>query len=316
MTSVPTIPRPGRAWLVAPLGVVLALTVAACTSSGAASPTTTAPAAQATMGPRAGAQGQGLGGGVSGTIAFVSGALMQVQDSQKQTAVTWTTDTKITSEVAGTLADVTPGMCVLAVTRSADAATGSTTSATPTAAATSVTISDAVDGACSVGSFGGGLGGGGMTDGGFPTDLPTDLPGMPTGMPGGGSVPTGLPSGGAMPGGGGFGGFSAGLVTAVATGSITVQTTAQDGTTSSASIVVDGATTYNRTASADATALVVGACVLARGKADDAGKVAATSLAVSQPVDGSCTTRSGFGGMGGQGRPGAAAGTSGTAPRG
>jgi hypothetical protein len=114
-----------------------------------------------------------------------------------------------------------------------------------------------------------------------------------------------MPTGGAQGVPGGFGSRTAGLVTAVDGSTITVETTAQDGSTSTATITVDAATTYTRTVEADASALVVGQCITARGEADAAGTVTATSLAVTPPVDGACTTalRGGFGGARGGAAP-------------
>ena len=50
------------------------------------------------------------------------------------------------------------------------------------------------------------------------------------------------------------------------------------------------ATTYTRTVAADASAIVVGQCATARGEADDSGKVTATSITVSAPTDGECSS--------------------------
>jgi ribosomal protein S8E len=55
-------------------------------------------------------------------------------------------------------------------------------------------------------------------------------------------------------------------------------------------------TTYTRTGSATAKALIVGVCVTALGKADDTGSIAATSIVLRPAENGSCT--SGFGGRG------------------
>ena len=49
-------------------------------------------------------------------------------------------------------------------------------------------------------------------------------------------------------------------------------------------------TTFLTTKSAKASSIKVGACVRAAGKTDDTGKLTATSLVLSQPVDGSCST--------------------------
>jgi len=69
--------------------------------------------------------------------------------------------------------------------------------------------------------------------------------------------------------------------------------------TAAKTVTVTSATKYTETETATSSALAVGKCVLALGSADDSGNVTATSIAVSSPVNGSCTT--GFGGRGGFG---------------
>ena len=49
-------------------------------------------------------------------------------------------------------------------------------------------------------------------------------------------------------------------------------------------------TTFLTTAAAKATSIKVGSCVRATGTTDDTGTLTATTLVLSQPVDGSCTT--------------------------
>lgn len=280
-----------RARWLAPLA--LALVVAGCSAgpsgAGTTSPPTAAPSDDPSGGPQVvGGDAERAGGGVSGLIADVSGELMQVQGTDMQTAVTWTADTEITAEVAGLLADVVPGVCVTAtVEDSSDAATA-------------VVISDPVDGACT-GGFGAGPGGASVTGpGGMPTDLPTDWPtdlpqGAATAMPGGG------PDGGAT-WGRALGVRTVGLVTAVDGSTITLETADPGGEAGTSTVAVDADTTYTKAVASDASALVVGQCVAARGDADTSGRVTATSLTVSAPVDGTCvpTVRGGFGG----GRPG------------
>jgi hypothetical protein len=104
----------------------------------------------------------------------------------------------------------------------------------------------------------------------------------------------------------GFGGFTVGQVTATGPGSITVSTTARDGTTSTATVVVDASTTYTTTAAADASAIAVGLCAQAVGPTDTRGQMAATRITLSDPGSTGCTT--GFGGRG--------SGTAPTAPSG
>lgn len=295
-SSRPTAARLHRAWAL-PLGAVVVLTLAACGGGAANAKAPAAPAASASAGARSGSGGgaaQQDRGGVRGTIAAVTGQVMQLQDTSSQTAVAWTSSTVISQQVAGSLADVTPGVCILATTASSGTATASTSGA-----ATFVTITQPVNGACAAG-FGGAAG---AAPGG----------GMPTGAPRSGARPSGAPTGGA----GGFARPVDGLVTAVSGSTITVQTTtraagtsgtatpgtASPGTTTgTATVTVDSATTYRTTKTADASVIVVGQCATARGQADTSGKVTATSIVVSPPTNGTCVTANrGFGGnRGGQ----------------
>lgn len=298
-SSRPTAARLHHAWAL-PLGAVVVLALAACGGgSGSTKAQAAAPAASASAGQRSGSgTAQQDRGGVRGTIAAVTGQLMQLQDTSSQTAVAWTSSTTITAQVAGTLADVKPGVCVLAVT----APTGTSSTASASGAATSVAISQPVNGACTAG-FGAGTGGTrGAPGGGMPSGAPTG--GQPYG-----TRPSGAPTGGA----GGFVRPVDGLVTAVSGDTITVQTTTGSGTatsgtatTGTATVTVDSATVFRTTKAADASAIVVGQCATARGQADSSGKVTATSIVVSPPTNGTCVTANrGFGGSrSGQGQTG------------
>ncbi|MEV7973651.1 hypothetical protein [Cellulomonas sp. NPDC089187] len=270
-----SIPRT-RALLALPAVLVL---LAACSSG---SDTTTSSDDTASAPPAQDGQLPQGGGGVSGEIAAVSDALMQVQGDDGQTAVTWDDSTTITQTVSAALTDVTVGVCVSATVGDDDIAT-------------SIVISQPVDGSC-VGGFGGG--GGGLRQGEVPSGMPTDLPEgeAPEGMP------TDRPDGAA---GGGFGQFTTGLVTAVDGSTITVDAVsmgepgdeATEPTTESTALTVGDATTYTTSVDADATAITVGRCVQAQGEQDDSGQMSASTLMLSDATDGSCTT--GFGG----GRP-------------
>jgi len=205
--------------------------------------------------------------GASGTIAAVTGSTAQLQGGDGQVAVSWTDATTFTEQVAGTLADVAVGSCVL-VSSAAEAADGE-----PVAAA-SVRITEPEDGACT-GGFGGGPGG--ERPEGMPTDRPADLP-------------TDLPTD--QPPGGGFGAGAVGAVTAVSAAGFSVES--DEG---AVEVTVDDATTYTATVAADASAAEVGRCASAVGDADDTGAVAATTVALSDPVDGECRLGGrGFGG--------------------
>lgn len=290
-----------RALLALPASAALLALLVACSDDAAQ----TAPEVSTTQAPAGDQQADEMpgGGGTSGEIAAVSDLLMQVQGDDGQTAVSWDAGTTITQSVAGTLADVTVGSCVVTVGASGDDST---------AAATSVTVTAATDGECS-GGFGGGAGGGmpggsggGSGDGERPSGMPS---GAPDGaMPEGGELPDGAPTG--QPdgdgGGGGFGTVTAGLVTAVDGSTITVQQIGEDSSTTG-TVTVDGSTTYTTTVTADSSAIAVGLCVTAIGEADSSGQVAATSLALSEAGDSGCSTGFG-GGMPGGGRGGAGSG--------
>ncbi|WP_273653780.1 hypothetical protein [Cellulomonas fimi] len=262
-----------------------------------------------------GPQGQRIDdpGRVVGEIVAVDTALMQVRATDEQTAVTWSGTTTFTQTVAGTLADVTVGSCVVAVaTPTGDTSATDGTSDAPLDATTVTITAAADDGTCGVGGFGGPGGRGGGTPGGAPTELPTDLP---SGAPWGGDgerpdgAPTDLPSG--APTTRAFGGVVSGQVTAVSGTTLTVSVTSGPGASDDdgssgepvdRQVLVSDATTYTRTVDADASALTVGRCASVRGDADDSGKVAATSVQVSDPTDGGCS--SALGGMVVRGGPG------------
>ncbi|MDR1441746.1 MAG: hypothetical protein LBJ02_05060 [Bifidobacteriaceae bacterium] len=237
--------------------------------------------------------------GVSGTIAAVTDSLLQVQDSEKQTAVAYTADTAITEEVAGTQSDVVVGSCVSAIGAAAGAEDDSPDTVAETFAAQTITVTPAG----AAGSCAGGLGraaGGGQRSGG-PGELPE---GMPSGMPTGEPFPDG--------GGQGFGGVAAGnmvfgMVTAVDGETVTVEQPGvpafgaggqeeakeQDSSASMSRSFTMGTAVITATKPADASALQVGKCVAAQGEADRSGKVLAESLAVSEPGENGCAIAGG-----------------------
>jgi hypothetical protein len=170
-----------------------------------------------------------------------------------------------------------------------------------------------------------------------------EFPGYGRQFPGGGEFPGGgapngdfpggqAPTGGAggFPGGaGGNGGGITGKVTAVAGTSVKVKgrvvsfpsRNAESGSNNGANaaptvknktvaVTLDAATAYTETVAASADALTTGVCVNARGTTDSVGTVTATSVTVSQPVNGACTGRTGFGpGSGSGGSAGSSGGT-------
>jgi hypothetical protein len=258
--------------------VLLVATLAACGGGSDAATDDTSGAAAQTGGLNGGQTG-GMMPGASGTVAAVSGSTAQVQNDQSgQVAVSWTKDTTFTQQVDATLADVTVGSCVMVTTADDD-----------TAETVRITAASD-DGSCGMGGGMGGMPGGGERPEGMPTDMPTDMPST-------------MPSGAADGMRGGFG--TVGEVTAVSASGFTVSAT-QPGSDSATdvSVTVGGDTTYTTQAKAQASAVTVGSCVTARGDSDDTGAVTASTISVSEPVDGQCT--SGFGG----GMPGQQGGAS------
>jgi len=286
--------------------------VAACgggtAATGSAAPTTTAP------GNGAGAAGGARGfPGATGLLAQIDGKTLQVQGTDTQTAVSYSAKTTFTSTVAAKRSDLVVGVCVQArAARPASAAGGAAPTSAPRqtggpVVAATVEISPAVKGTCSVR-------GGAQVPGG----RPQGAPGGPTGAAGAPDPGrTRGPGAGGGFGGGGFGGLGAfGKVTAVSAGGFTIESVRPSSGTATAApttetVTTPAGTTYTRTGSATAKALIVGVCVTALGKTDDTGSIAATSIALRPAENGSCS--SGFGGGFGSRGPGGRTPTSGSA---
>lgn len=213
--------------------------------------------------------------GANGLIASVSGSTLQVQSQTAQTAVTFSGSTAITATKSVALASVRVGDCVIANGSDAD---GSLT-------ATTIRISEPVNGECTTGGPQGGLPD--RPQGGTP----------PSGFPGGGTPPSGAP-GGQGPGGGAGFTVASGKVTAVSASGLTLSgqlLTVGSGASPSPSqgsvtVIAGSDTTVTKEVAATRAALVVGQCARAIGQADAKGTIAATSINVSAPVDGSCQT--------------------------
>jgi hypothetical protein len=210
--------------------------------------------------------------GASGEVVSLSDDIAQVQSSMGgqatgQTAVTWNDDTTFTKQVSASLGEIKVGSCVMAMGQDG--------------IATSVRIISTTGSDCTVG-MGGGTGAGQGTPPERPSDAPTDLPSPPSGNRG--------------PGGGAFG-----KVTAVTNAELTIQSSMpnQDAETSN-TIKVNGSTTYTKQAKASADAVKVGVCIMAQGENDNTGTMTATTVQISDKVDGSCNTF----GPGGGGAPG------------
>jgi hypothetical protein len=265
-----------------PLVVVCAALGLALTACGSGQNDGQSPAAATQQNGEGGAAGGGPGGGFpggSGKVAAVTGSTAQVQGQSGQVAVTWTAKTTFTQQVSTTAKALKVGDCVVAMPSSASSGD------TSTVAAASVRISTPVGGSCTNGFRGdqrGGQGGGSRTDQQAPPE----------------GAPSGAPSDGARRGG--FGAF--GKVTAVNGTGFTVES-ARPGSsdTSSVSVTTTSATTWTASAKATSTDVKVGRCVNSVGRPDSTGAITATSIAVSEPVNGQCAVM--FGGPG-MGRPG------------
>jgi hypothetical protein len=258
-------------------GIAVAMmSLAACGggSSGASTPSSSAAAG----GGAAAAGGGGAGGGpnapaASGLIAAVTGSTMQVQSQQNgQVAVTWSGTTTFTDTVPTVLSAVKTGDCVFA-----SGASGSSPTATSFTAAT-ISVSPAVNGTC--GARGGGAGGG---QGARPTR---------SGFPGGGR-PSGAPGGGAGTA------LANGSVTSVTGSSIVVASQAGGSSPTSRTVTVGSSTKLTTMAKATSSAATVGKCATVQGTADSSGTVAATTVRITDAVNGQCGGRFGAGANGG-----------------
>jgi len=232
--------------------------------------------------------------GATGLLAQIDGTTLQVQGTDAQTAVTYSSGTRFSNTVATQRSSIVVGDCVQVRSPRPASGTGNPPpTAVPGAAtgpimAASVDISPAVNGTCSV--FGG-LGAPGA---------------RPPGASGDATRPPGAPSSGQTRGGNGFGGLGAfGKVTAVNGTSFSVESSrpqsgsATTGTPTTRIVETTAATTYTRTAAATAKALAVGLCVTALGKASDTGAIAATSISLRPAQNGSCSSGFGRRGQGG-----------------
>ena len=268
--------RPRRLDAALVTATVLALALSGCGSHSAATTSsggTPAGSSAAPAGGRGGAQRQP---GVSGLVAAVAGKTLQVQGSDGQTAVTWTSKTTF-STVAATTADaLEAGVCVSV--RSGNA--------TPTSSgripATTVTVSQPVGGSCSA-RFGGG---GGARSSGAPSAVPSGMPstgssGQPGGRPGGGTN---------------------GTVASIEGSTFTVESSDPATSSGQATVTVttSAVTTWEQVKTATAKAATVGRCAAAQGVTDDTGALTATTIRISKPTsDGTCSAGRGAGGPGG-----------------
>jgi hypothetical protein len=249
---------PRRTLVVAAAVLAAVLSLAACGgSSSASSPSSSAAAG----GGAAGGGGQAGRPAAAGQVAAISGSTMQVQSQQTgQVAVSWTSSTTFSHSVTTAFSAVKAGDCVVATAPSGSAGTSFT--------ATALTVSTPVNGQC-----GGGPGGGQRPAGQRPSGLPSGAPGQRAG-----------------------GAFATGTVTSMS-GSIVVIAARQpgsNGSTTNRTITVGPQTKITTPQSTTSQSVKVGLCVSAQGSADSTGTVTASSVRISDPVNGQCTT--GFGG--------------------
>jgi hypothetical protein len=273
-----------RGAVVGAVALSAALTLAACSgsSSGASPGSPASSSSGGSGGSNGGGSGSGGGNGAanrpgaSGQVAAIAGTTMQVQSQQSgQVAVSWTSSTTFSHPVSTTTSAIKAGDCVVAT-----AASGSSDASFT---ATSVTVSAAANGQC------GGPGGAGT--GQRPSGFPSGQ--RPSGFPSG-QRPSGVPSGAPNR----QGGFATGTVSSVSGSTIVIAARQFGGTnsTTNRNVTVNSQTKVTTQQSTTASALKVGLCVSAEGKADSTGAVAATSVRISDPVDGQCTAGFGRGG--------------------
>ncbi|KYH44521.1 DUF5666 domain-containing protein [Branchiibius sp. NY16-3462-2] len=263
---------------------LLAVMVAGCSSGGsgtAAAAGTPTAGATSQGGQRGGPGGGGFNPGVSGVIASVSGTTLTATTSQGSTSsVKWTDSTKISSQSTGSASDLAKGACVSVRQQFSGAGGGErpsgmpsgnpTSGSRPTGSMPSYTVPSAVT-ASSV------------------TILPASDCIASTAT----STPS---SSGAKSDGRGFGGMRGltGKVTSVTNNGFVFQTTGS--TAKSVTVTTSSSTTYTKESSATASAIQAGKCVEARGTTANS-VLTATSLTISESVNGECTSQmEGFGG--------------------
>lgn len=290
------------------IGVAAMLALAGCsTAARAGSPAATSVGSGASQTGSPGTDGQGgrFGGfpGVSGLVAEVTGSTAQVQTPASQTAVSWTAKTRFTQQRSTVPTNLKVGDCVIALPAAPASAGGSTSAPTtpganrtPTSvAAATVEIFPAASTGCGFGARPGGNGTRRSGSAGTATSQPS---GIPTPRP----SFTGDPRNG-----GRFG--ATGTVTALAASSFTVRSTRSPaGAGQDVTVTWSSTTHFTALKSASSAAVKVGVCLSATGKPDSTGAVTATTVTVSDPINGSCRPAGAFG----RGRPGSSSTTAAT----
>jgi hypothetical protein len=238
--------------------LVAAATAFVLTACGGA-----ASAAKSATSPSAGA-GNAFRNGASGQLVQINGQTLILTGPNGDITVMVTSTTMFTKTSVGTLADITPGTCVLATGRK-DATTGAVT-------ATNVRLSPKTSAGCTAGGF---------APGGVPGASP-----RPSISPRAGATPRPTPSGQPNTA------FVVGEVTNVSGTSVTVLMPA----TGSQTITVQAAATVTLSAMVSQSDLQNGQCLRANGSKDSAGDVLATAITIS-PAGPSGTCTSGLGGV-------------------
>ena len=253
---------------VAVIGLAGVFVLTACSNSTPTSHDPSTPASSASASPAGPGNNDARqrGPAASGTVAAVAGNTMQVQNPQVgQVAVTWTSSTKFSHQVATTLAAVKAGDCITAM-----APAGTSFNATSFTASSLVVSS----GACTIGT--------GPRPSGFPSGRPS---GRPSGFPSG-ARPSGFPSGR-----GRLGAIASGKVTSISGGTLTIAARQfNQSSTSTKTITVTSSTKITTEAATTASSVRVGKCVSAEGSTDSTGAVTATRVQITDPVNGQCGT--------------------------
>lgn len=282
--------RPTVVALAAGVPVALLLLAGCGAGSSTSDSAATAPSPTATGSPNAaggpGGAGRGRGPAAFGEIAAITGRTLQVQNTQSQTAVTWSASTAFTQTVPATLA---VGDCVTAT-----GTPGSGSALT----ATSVRVLSA-GGDCTL-ARNGGPGAANRT----PRPRPSSSFSPPAGANGGRNFATAF-----------------GKVTAVSGSTVTLSGRLLTGgrfrgagtpaarptatpTPEPVTVTLGASASVLRTVKATGADAKVGLCAVATGKADSTGTVAATAIGLSAKGPNGCTGgfRAGrFGGFGGFG---------------
>ncbi|HVW80670.1 MAG TPA: hypothetical protein VHB69_07010 [Mycobacteriales bacterium] len=296
--SVPTAGRAARFAAYVAGGAALAVVLAACGGGGSS-------ASSVSSGSGATPSGSASFTAVSGKVIAASATSAAVQETSGPQTVEFSSGTHFTSTVSTTRSSLATGDCVTVSSNPAD--TGSSGTATPAPTSISAkTITVTSTAGCATGNGGPGAFAGGGFPGGGGFTPPAG------GFSGTGSSPRPFPTGTAFPGFGGQrgsagrGGFAGrgfggafGTVTSISPSSITVKSTF--GSSRTVTVKTTSATTYDATSEGTATDVKKGLCVTAIGSDDVSGNLAARSVSISSPVNGSCPAPRVFGEFGGRG---------------